>query len=122
VIDMSSAIDDLARDYLHEVIRGQADEREAFDRFVSLMERDTEAAWKVVCRLAEAQLTDYEVAILGSVAIEDILTRYPGVFIKRAAEEAIRNPRFKIALNYVTIEPGEVPLDLIRQLDDIRES
>jgi hypothetical protein len=120
--DMNPEVDRLAVDYLAEVVQGKDGDSGAFDRFVDLLERDTEAAWAVVCRLAEQPLTEHEIAVLGSVAIEDVLLRYPGIFVRKAAEEARRNSRFRKALFFVTIEEGEIPLELLKILAACQET
>ena len=119
---MNPDVEKLAADYLAEVVQGNDGDSGAFDRFVNLIERDTESAWAVVCALAELSLNEREIAVLGATAIEDILLRYPGVFVRRALEEARRNSRFRRALFFVTIEEGEIPIELLRILTESQKN
>jgi hypothetical protein len=113
---MHPDVEQLAQDYLAEVIRGEAGDTEAFDRFARLLDTSTETAWTVILRLLELTTTDHDVAIVGTGPLEDILVRYPGVFVSRAVEEASHNSRFRRALDFVTIGDGEIPLELFKRL------
>jgi hypothetical protein len=117
----ADALASLAKDYFAEVVQGQEDETNAFERFVELIDTNAEAAWNVTRQVLELAASDHDLAIVGSNALEDLIVRYPGVFVRRAVAEASRNDQLRKALDSVRIERGDIPMALLDLLASVRE-
>ena len=110
----------LTRDYFAEVVQGQERMTDAFDRFADLLDVDPEGALSVASQVLELATSDHDVAVVGSNALEDLIVRYPGVFVRRAIAEARQNEQLRRALEYVRLDGGDIPKELLDLLASIR--
>jgi len=119
-MSQAAGLTSLARDYFAEVVQGQERMTDAFDRFADLLDVDPEAAWNVASQVLELATSDHDVAVVGSNALEDLIVRYPGVFVRRAIAEARQNDQLRRALEYVRLDWGDIPKELLDLLASIR--
>jgi hypothetical protein len=105
---MSSQNEQLARNYMNQVILQSDANSDAFDEFIRVLGADPRAAWDVVLRLIALANTDHDLASIGCGPLEEVLLHSPDEFIPRAVAEAIRNTGLRKAMRYVTIADNEV--------------
>jgi hypothetical protein len=115
-------IEQLAADYLHEVVKGRAgDGRDAADRVQSLVFYDPESAWEVAFRVLQLADSEASASVVGAGIIEQLLGSYPEQFMPRATELTVQDSRMRRAMKYVDIRADEIPAEYFRQFERIQE-
>ena len=75
--------------------------RWAFDRLDALLDREPEAAWRVIELIWRRDQSDFLLANLAAGPVEDLLVRHGPAFIERVYLTARREPVFRQMLGAV---------------------
>ncbi|MEO8034189.1 MAG: hypothetical protein ABI837_07125 [Acidobacteriota bacterium] len=67
-------------------------------RLLILIDESPKVAWKVGLELIRTAERVHQLAAVGSMVFEELLTRYPEMFRSSAADALVRDSRFRAAL------------------------
>jgi hypothetical protein len=81
-----------------------------------LVSEHPDTAWTVIQILVERAESDERIESIAAGPLEDLVRQHAEAFVSRVEDRAMRDPRFKICLGGVWLDPRDVSEDVARRL------